>query len=434
MASADERGMLAGAQAAEGSGVPAELPVAIIGWGTAGANAAIGLRQAGYAGRIVAFSDTDIPPYSPILTSYFVGGEKAYDQCFPWSAAELADLDVDVLGGCKVELLDPQARRIACSTGQEFGYRTCIVAVGARPSTAGFPADCGYQPLVLRTMDDAQRMKRAFERPGCRRVLVSGASMIALKCVEAALNNGLDVSLVGVNDHILDFSAMPQAAHRFERGLAAQGVGMRFNCSIAQVRRTDDGDLEVAFSNGETQRFDEVVVAHGVRSDLSFIKEGSVSIDRALVVDRFMRTSAEGLYAAGDAAQALELISGEPRVLGIWKTAALQGACAGAAAAAELAGRQPSEADAYPGAIMTNAIAVNGTLFMSAGVSQAGSNQRADVREDDRMTVVRIFQAEPDGSERLVGFNVASDVDEPGGAAYDIAAMLTLRIEQACRS
>lgn len=422
----------------------ADQVVAIIGWGTAGVNAAIALRAAGFAGTIRAFSDTDIPPYSPILTSYYAGGEKTYDECFPWSAEELAELDVEVVPDGRVALLDPGAHRIVTEAGQEGSYDKCVVCVGARPMTVGFPAECGYEPLVLRTMDDAERMKAAFEDPACGRVLVSGASMIALKCVEAALNRGLDVSLVGMNDHVLDFSALPAAAERFERGLAAKGVTMRFGQTIAQVEVLEGSGtagegagasrkLRVTYSGGDVETYDQIVVAHGVRSDFGFIQDGSIEIDRAIVVDDFMRTSAPDVFAAGDAAQALELVSGEKRVLGIWKTAALQGQCAGRAIAAELAGRAPEASEAYPGHIMTNTIAVNGTLFISAGVSQAGEGQRVDVRESDDMTVACIYGTAPDGGERLIGFNVASDVDEPGGVAYDTGAMLSLRIEKACR-
>lgn len=422
----------------------ADQVVAIIGWGTAGVNAAIALRAAGFAGTIRAFSDTDIPPYSPILTSYYAGGEKTYDECFPWSAEELAELDVEVVPGSRVALLDPGAHRIVTETGRESSYDKCVVCVGAHPMTVGFPAECGYEPLVLRTMDDAERMKAAFEDPACGRVLVSGASMIALKCVEAALNRGLDVSLVGMNDHVLDFSALPAAAERFERGLAAKGVTMRFGQTIAQVEVLEGAgtagegegaarELRVTYSGGDVETYDQIVVAHGVRSDFGFIQDGSIEIDRAIVVDDFMRTSAPDVFAAGDAAQALELVSGEKRVLGIWKTAALQGQCAGRAIAAELAGRAPEASEAYPGHIMTNTIAVNGTLFISAGVSQAGEGQRVDVRESDDMTVACIYGTAPDGGERLIGFNVASDVDEPGGVAYDTGAMLSLRIEKACR-
>lgn len=409
--------------------------VAIIGWGTAGVNTAIALRGAGYEGRILAFSDTEILPYSPILTSYFAGGEKTYDECFPWSADELDELDVEVVREGRVVELDCAAHRIRTQEGGEYGYDKCVVCVGAHPTTFGFPVDCGYTPLVLRTMDDAVRMKEAFASPACKSVLISGASMIALKSVEAALNRGLNVALVGMNEHILDFSATPEAAVRFERGLAKQGVRMRFGQTIARVDAVEDEGrrrLETTFSDGGVETFDEIVVAHGVHSDFGFIKDDALKVDHALVVDDFMRTSDPDVYAAGDAAQALELVSGQKKVLGIWKTAVLQGACAGRAIATELAPTAPV-ADAYPGAIMTNTIAVRGTLFISAGVSRVGEGQRAEVQEGDAMTVVRIFGPAPDGGERLVGFNVVSDVDEPGGVAYDTAAMLSLRIEEACR-
>ena len=198
--------------------------VAIVGYGTAGVNAAIALRAAGYAGEIVAFSDTDISPYSPILTSYYVGGEKSYEQCFPWNEAALGELGVDVRGSSRVVELDPAAHTLRTEKGELVSYEKCLIAVGARPTTTGFPGGSGYEPLVLRTLDDAQRMKEAFSAPGCRRVLVSGASMIALKSVEAALGRGLSVSLVGMNEHVLDMSAVPQTAARFERGLAVDFV------------------------------------------------------------------------------------------------------------------------------------------------------------------------------------------------------------------
>ncbi len=411
---------------------------AVVGFGTAGVNAVIGLRNGGYTGEIHVFSDTDIPPYSPILTSYFVGGEKSYDECFPWSAEELDELGFELHSGSRVVSIDPEAHMITTEAGEELVYDKCVVCIGARPQTFGFPKVEGYEPLVLRTMDNAIRMKKAFERPECKRVLVSGASMIALKAVEAALELGLDVSLVGMNPHILDFSALPETAERFERGLTAKGVTMRFGQTISSVEPFDGGDgerhLRVTYSGGDVEDYDEIVVAHGVRSDLSLIREKTVEIDRAVVVDDFMRTSAPDLFAAGDVAQATELISGEKRVLGIWKTAALQGQCAGEAMAAELAGKQPDPARAYPGAFISNTIAVSGTLFLAAGISQAGEGRRVEIRESDEMTVATIYEQLGDGSERLVGFNVASDVDEPGGIAYDTAAMLTLRIEAACRS
>lgn len=411
-------------------------PVAIIGYGTAGVNAVIGLRTAGYTGTIRVFSDTDLPPYSPILTSYYAGGEKTYEECFPWSAEELAELNFELMANEPVVELNPEAHRIRTERG-EYSYSKCVIATGARPMTFGFPATEGYEPLVLRTMADAERLRAALENGAGKRVLVSGASMIALKCVEACLNRGARVSLVGMNAHILDFSALPETAARFEKGLAAQGLAMRFGQTIKAVAVCGEGDtrtLEVEFSGGETEEFDEIIVAHGVRSDFSFIEAGSLEIDRGLVVDEFMRTSNPDVYAAGDVAQAFELVTGEKRILGIWKTAAVQGQVAGAAIAAELSGEAPNPARAWKGAIAANTIAVNGTLFISGGWMEAGENRTVEIRETESMTVACVFADMPRGGRRLVFYNVAADTDEAGSVAYDTGAMLSLRLEAGCRS
>lgn len=434
----------AAATGAAGAAGAAPVRAAIIGYGTAGVNALIALRRAGYAGDVHVFSDAATPPYSPILTSYYAGGEKTFEECFPWSAEELSALGAEVHLGCPVTALDPAEHLIRTPQG-DFTYEKCLIASGAHPSTAGFPQAAGYEPLVLRTLNDACRLREALESEACRRVLVSGASMVALKSLEACLRRGVACTLVGMSPHVLDFNALPAAAERFERGLAAKGVRLRLGQTIASVEIDGAGDvaaaeaaggrLVVTFSNGEAERFDEIIVAHGVRSNLGFLPQGALEIDRALLVDEFMRTSDADVYAAGDVAQALELVSGERRVVGIWKSAALQGACAGAAMAAELAGAAPRAQDAYPGSIPTNTIAVDGTLFISAGSVEVRDGRSVEVREDDDMTVVYVYEDAPasPGGKRLVGFNVTCDEDVAGSRAYDTGAMLTLRVEAGCR-
>lgn len=411
-----------------------EPAVVVIGYGTAGVNAIIGLRTAGYEGPVHVFSNTDIRPYSPILTSYYAGGQKTYEECFPWSTDELAQLDAQVHANCPVTKLDTAAHVVSTPEG-DFPYTKCVIATGATPQTFGFPAVEGdeYQPLVLRTMDDAQRLKDTLERPECERVLVSGASMVALKTLEACLNHGKQTTLVGMNDHVLDFNALPAAAERFEKGLRAKGVQLRLGQTISSVVR-EGQQLTVTFSNGDVDTFDEIAVAHGMKCNLDFVEEGALDINRALVVDEYMHTSDPDVFAAGDVAQALELVSGEKRIVGIWKNAALQGACAGTTIAHELAGDDVSFARAFKGSIPTNTIAVNGTLFISAGTMEVTPDRYVETRETDDMTVVYVYEKTPDDDkDRLVGFNVTCDRDEEGSLAYDTGAMLTLRIEQACR-
>lgn len=417
-------------------GGSASAPVAIIGFGAAGVNAAIALRQAGYEGAVDVFSNLDTLPYSPILTSYYAGGMRPYGECFPWTEEEIDALALSVHDGMPATGLDVKAHVVKTSQG-DFPYSKCIIATGASPSAAGFPPDCGYDPLVLHSMADAERMKAALEDAECRRVLVSGASMVALKMVEACLAQGKQVTLVGMNPHVLDFNALPAAAERFEKRLGEKGVRLHLGQTIAAVQveeaegHPEGRVLKVTFSGGEVEEFDQVAVAHGMRGNLSFLTPGSLEMDRGLLVDEFMRTSDPDVYAAGDVAQALELTSGERRIVGIWKNAAVQGACAGRAIARELAGCAPDASEAYQGAISSNTIGVDGTLFLSAGTIDPGPCGEIEVREGEDMTVVCVYRPSDAGEGRqLVGFNITSDTDVEGGVAYDTGAMLTLRIKE----
>ena len=423
-----------------------QAPVVIIGYGVAGVNAIIALRNAGYTGAIQVLSDISTLPYSPILTSYYAWGEKTYEEFFPWSAEELAELDVEVFDDTRALELHPDTHIVHTARG-DFAYSKCVIATGSTPQPNGFPSVVGYDPLMLRTMEDAERLKRALDDPSCKRVLVSGASMVALKTLEACLNCGKEVTLVGMNPHVLDFNAQPVAAERFEAGLRRYGVELRLGQTVSAVKRVErepaDGQaagedlrawqLEVTFSNGEVDHFDEISVSHGMKSNLDFVLPDTLEIDRALLVDEFMRTSDPDVYAAGDVAQGLEIISGLKRVVGIWKGAAVQGACAGKAIAAELAGRVPDPADAYKGMLVANSIAVKDMLFISAGAVTMLPTRHVEVRETEEMTVVYIYEEGEDGQRRLAGYNVVCDKDEEGSPAYDTAAMLTLRIEAAFR-
>ncbi len=418
--------------------------VAIVGFGVAGFNAALALRTAGYDGEIRVFSDTEGAPYSPILTSYYAGGELTAEECHPWSQDAIDALELTVEAGHPVTELDTAAHVVRTEAGS-FPYDKCIVATGATPTSCGFPADCGYEPLMLRTMDDAERLRNALTEPSCRRVLVSGASMVALKILEACLKRELDATLVGMNPHILDCNALPEAAERFERGLLEKGVHLRLGQTIAGVRIIEDAShplgrwLEVTFSTGDVDEFDQIAVAHGMRCNLGFLAEGALETDCGILVDDHMRTSDADVYAAGDVAQATELVSGTKRIIGIWKSAAIQGQCAGTTIAAELAGAPIPPEGRFAGAISTNTIGVDGTLFMSAGSIELNDSREVEVREGDDMTVVYVYEQCPGDDaasgphKRLVGFNITSDTDIEGSVAYDTGAMLTMRIEQGCR-
>ena len=400
--------------------------VVLIGFGTAGVNAAMALRANGYEGRIVAITKASATPASPVMISHYVAGEKTLEECQPWRPAQLAMLNIEFMEGCEVTAIDPCSHTIITSA-DEVAYTKCVIASGSSPVAYTLPGDAGYAPLTLRTADDAKRMREAIG--GGKRILVSGSSMVAMKMLDACLAQGCTCTLVARSERILRTTSLASAADALSALLESRGIELKLGCTIDRVSG-QAGSLSVTFSDGSAATFDEIAVAHGMTANLGFVADTALARDDGLLVDEFMRTSDADIYAAGDVAQALELASGEKRCVRIWKNAARQGACAGAAIAAELAGASPDPTLAYTGSIPTNTIEVGGALIITGGVAQNTDSARAESHKEGEMQAFTLL----DDAGHTLGYTVLSTNNEPGGIAYDTAAMLQLRVDATYRS
>ena len=382
----------------------------IVGNGPAAAHACRALRERGYAGAIHIFSDHPEPPYNPMLTPYYLAGSVDRTACFPFGGREFyAALEVETHLGAAVVALDARAHTVETADGYRMDYDRCLVATGASPVLPPIPGLEGPGIFTLRTMDDADRLRRAL-RAGARRAVVVGASLVGLKAAEALRTRGLDVVLVDLAPHVLPLAAGETCARRIEACLAENGVDLHLGCELISVSRdheagtpeiggTADGDLRVELGDGPPVHADLIVVATGVRPNLDFIEPGQVECDAGLIVDDYLRTSAPDLFAAGDVAQAPNLLTGRPEIVGLWANACLQGRTAGrnmAAAAARSArdaplggpagfaadGRAPAwasaaAAEAYPGSVPGNVIHFFGMTFAGIG-GPSGTNLLGD--------------------------------------------------------
>ena len=386
----------------------ADNPVVVLGFGVAAVSAICSLRECGYDGPLTVVTDAGPEPYSPVLTSYYAGGRIGREQCFSWKDVDFSSLIDDLLYQQTLVSVDFAAHEVELVDGRRVGYSKLLIATGARPVAPGFPNLETYRPHVLRTMEDADRLREALACKPHARVLVSGTSMVGLKVVEACLDRKVDVTMLGRSPHILRLSAHPVVAERFEQLLEDRGVTVRLSQTVEQAEDGSDANrCGVRFSNGDVEGFDEIVLAQGVKPNLGFVEPGSVEMGDGLVVDSFMRTSVSDVFAAGDVAQALDLLSGEKRIIGLWQNAVQQGRCAGAAIATELAGRAPMRR--YPGSIPSNTIHVQDVLFASAGSVAQSEGRIIETSASSQST--SIFAYERNGSkDQLVGFNILAVV------------------------
>ncbi len=322
-------------------GVPGLL---IIGNGGAALSAISSARVSGYCGEIHLVSDCLGPAFNPMLSPYFLKGIISWEGCFPFGPHFYAAHEVSCHFGAGVESLDTINREAILNDGKRIAYTRCLIATGATPVIPPVPGlrESG-RAFLLRTPSSAQKLDEAI--PSAKRVLVLGASFVGLKVAEILVKRGLEVVLLDVADQVLPRGAHPISAAIVRSLFESHGIDVRLGCTMEGMEGAGEG-VTCRFSNDVIEEADLVVVCTGVRPNIGFIDPEWVDIDQALLVDDRMETSMCGLYAAGDASQATNLLTGRREWLGTWENACRQGRVAGAG----MAGRDAS----YPGSMPQN--------------------------------------------------------------------------------
>lgn len=338
---------------------------AIIGFGCAGYHAAKALREHGYGGEIHIYSNTADPPANPMLTTYYVSGKLEYGGMFPFGDLEALQREyaLTLHRDTLVTALDSAAKRITLRDGRTAQFDSIVLATGAGALVPPIPGvDCG-EVYCMRTVQDAELLRERLDR-GARSAVVIGASMVGIKLVELLQKRGLRVTLADMAPHIFPTAALPGVAAEVEARLTARGVDLRFNSAIEAIEPGRDG-LTVRLGDGGKLPCDLVLLCMGTRANTQ-LADGGIRVNRGIVVDGHMQTTAPGVYAAGDCCEGNNLLSGQTQIIGLWDNAARQGETAGA----NIAGAAP--AASYPGNITHNI-----THFMDMDFIGLGDNRLA---------------------------------------------------------
>jgi NADPH-dependent 2,4-dienoyl-CoA reductase/sulfur reductase-like enzyme len=296
----------------------ARRPMVIVGAGAAGMIAAETLRKEGYGGRIVLVDpEADAPYDRPNLSKDFLAGNAPEEWLQLRGDDFWRELNIERVVAA-VEFLDPAGRRMGLSNGNALEYDTALLAMGATAIRPPIPG--GDQPHVhvLRTRADCTRLIASLDSKP--RVVIAGASFIGLEAAAALRHRGLDVTVVAPESvpfaRVLgeDIGRMLQTRHERE------GVKMRLGHTIGQINERD-----VVLDNGDSVPAGIVLLGVGVRPVLQLAESASLRVDKGVIVDEFLQTSAQGIYAAGDIARYPDPRTGELTRIEHWVLAQRQG-------------------------------------------------------------------------------------------------------------
>lgn len=283
------------ARTADASAHPARI--VIVGGGAAGFSAAERLRRRGYAGALTLLSADAAPPCDrPNLSKDYLAGTAPEDWIPLKPDAFYADHAIDLRLGVEAARIDVAGRAVVSTAGERFAWDALLLATGAEPIRLAGPGFDRPDVHLLRSLADARAIIAAVE--GVRTVAVVGASFIGLEVAASLRERGLEVDVVAPDALPLERVMGPDIG-RFIQGLH-EARGVRFH--LGRSVETWDG-ARLTASGGPPIEADLVVLGVGVRPRTALAEAADLTIDRGVVVDRALRTSVPGIFAAGDIAR-----------------------------------------------------------------------------------------------------------------------------------
>ena len=332
----------------------------VVGNSAGGIAAVRAIRRADPEGPVLMLSDEPYPAYSRPLIAKHISEYKDIRSMRLVGPGFYEDNGIELRIATTAIALDIENHVIETSDGQEACYERLLLATGSKPIIPPVEGSGRRNVFTFTTYDDAALIASAI--PSTERAVVVGGGFIGLSAADALAKRGISVTVVEMQDHLLSGMLDPVASSLVEDAARAAGVSVltgRRVVSIDGSVLSGEGVSNVTLDDGTRLPCEMVIKAVGVHARTK-LGGGQLRVERGYVVDETMRTSADDVFACGDAAQVYDYVRGTRGVAAVWPNAVGGGTVAGT----NMAG----EARTYSGFTTLNALPYFGLSVGSAGI------------------------------------------------------------------
>ena len=275
-------------------------PIVIIGTGLAGYTVAREFRKLDSTTPLRLLSRDEAPFYSKPVLSNAYAQKKTASQIALNTAREMgAQLHAVISPNIRVTAIDTQGHSIQAGD-ERIAYSKLVLAIGADPIRIPLEGDAAEAVLSVNDLADYARLRAAAE--GARRVSIMGAGLIGCEFANDLRGAGFEVDVIDPAPQPLGRLLPPQAAVFLRTALENIGVRFHFGTTVKSVARGAN-NLDVTLADGSRMSADVVLSAIGLRPRIELGTNAGIAVNRGIVTDGFLKTSAEDVYALGDCAE-----------------------------------------------------------------------------------------------------------------------------------
>lgn len=307
--------------------------IAIIGNGISGITAARHIRKRSNA-RITVISAETPHFFSRTALMYIYMGHMKYEHTKPYEDEFWEKNRIDLVYD-RVMGIDVQGQRLEMQAGQPMAYDRLILATGSVPNRFGWPGQdlpgvqslYSYQDLQLLEENTHPPMTKEADRE-VRQAVIVGGGLIGVEMAEMLLTRGIGVTFL-IREKWFWGNVLPkEEGALIQDHIQEHGVKILSETELKEILPGEDGRVKaITTSHGDTIECQLVGLTAGVRPNIDFLKNTGIETDRGIMVNEFLETNIENVYAIGDCAQFRTPLPGRRPVEQVWYTGRMMGEC-----------------------------------------------------------------------------------------------------------
>ena len=293
------------------------MKVIIIGGVAAGMSAAAKFKRLSPKDEVVVYEKGDIVSFGACGLPYYVGGFfEDSREMIARTPEQFRESGVEIHTKHEVTDVDFSSKKIkvknlATDEILEESYDKLMIASGARAIIPPIKNIDLENVVTLKSMDDGNKLRELMANDEYKKVAIIGAGFIGLEAVEAAKHRGKEVTVIQLQDRVLQEVFDKDITDLLEEELRESGVNLLLSETVVEL--IGDGKVSKVKTDKREIDADIVILATGVKPNTDFLKADEIKMLRngAIVVDSYGRTSVEDVYSAGDCATINNLITGK---------------------------------------------------------------------------------------------------------------------------
>ncbi len=288
--------------------------------------------------------------YNRIMLSPVLSGEKTYEDILIHDDAWYARNRIALHRGQEIVAIDRAAKQVVTASGHVETYDKLLLATGSMPFIIPVPGSTLPGVISYRDLDDVNAMLAAAEKGG--RAVVIGGGLLGLEAAAGLAARGMKVSVVHLMPTLMERQLDPAAGHLLEQAISVRGIDVITKANTKAI--LGEGRVTaVQLEDGRELPADLVVMAVGIRPNMTLAKAAGLDCGRGVKVDDAMTTSDPDIYAVGECVEHRGICYGLVAPLYEMAKIAALGLCA--------------EAGAYEGSVTATKLKVTGIDLYSAG-------------------------------------------------------------------